>query len=544
MQTSIQNRGRERNLVKVTNEKDDELALFLEMRRREKENNLLLLPGNNNNNNNSNSDELDASLIDSNNNGNSIISKSFSSMPLQRKTRADEFLNSENDKSDYDWLLTPPATPLFPSLEMDAQKTITSQNEGPPARPTALRSRLANIQLEPASKSNIASKHPTLPSILNSSSIGNKKPSPSGGTKTAPRRSATPTSRSTLPSTTKSSRSSTPSSRATLLSTKPVAPPVRSSTPTRSSARSSTPTARPSVSASKPTARSATPTRQQSNPSSLPSVSGPAARSASASKVRPTSSKNPVPSRGSSPTVKSRPWKPSEMPGFSLDAPPNLRTTVPERPASASRGRPGVPSFRSSSAAIGSDTRPRQQSCSPSRGRTTHANASTNGISISAMSKSRYSDSDKVSPLLVGTKMVERVVNMRKLAPPKQDDRHSMHNNSTGKSLSSDSSGFGRTLSKKSLDMAMRHMDIRRSMQGNLQTRVTNIPASSVYSIRSAPTKSKTTSIADSPLATSSSASSEPSVNNTSVCIDGIENEDIELGSQQEVSSSFSGQGR
>lgn len=74
------------------------------------------------------------------------------------------------------------------------------------------------------------------------------------------------------------------------------------------------------------------------------------------------------------------------------------------------------------------------------------------------MSKSRYSDSDKVSPLLVGTKMVERVVNMRKLAPPKQDDRHSMHNNSTGKSLSSDSSGFGRTLSKKSLDMAMRHM--------------------------------------------------------------------------------------
>lgn len=86
--------------------------------------------------------------------------------------------------------------------------------------------------------------------------------------------------------------------------------------------------------------------------------------------------------------------------------------------------------------------------------------------------------------------------------------------------------------------------DIRRSMQGNLQTRVTNIPASSVYSIRSAPTKSKTTSIADSPLATSSSASSEPSVNNTSVCIDGIENEDIELGSQQEVSSSFSGQGR
>lgn len=80
-------------------------------------------------------------------------------------------------------------------------------------------------------------------------------------------------------------------------------------------------------------------------------------------------------------------------------------------------------------------------------------------------------------------------------------------------------------------------------MQGNLQTLVTSIPASSVYSIRSAPTKSKTTSISDSPLATSSNASSEPSVNTTSVCIDGIENEDTDLGSQQEVSSSFSGKG-
>lgn len=50
--------GRERSLRKVTSERDDELALFLEMRRKEKENNLLLLPTDNNN-----SDELDASLL-------------------------------------------------------------------------------------------------------------------------------------------------------------------------------------------------------------------------------------------------------------------------------------------------------------------------------------------------------------------------------------------------------------------------------------------------------------------------------------------------
>lgn len=63
MQASLKTMGRERSLRKVTNERDDELALFLEMRRREKENNLLLLPSNNNNISNNNSDELDACLL-------------------------------------------------------------------------------------------------------------------------------------------------------------------------------------------------------------------------------------------------------------------------------------------------------------------------------------------------------------------------------------------------------------------------------------------------------------------------------------------------
>lgn len=172
----------------------------------------------------------------------------------------------------------------------------------------------------------------------------------------------------------------------------------------------------------------------------------------------PATLKNPVPSRGSSPTVKSRPWKPNEMPGFSLDAPPNLRTSLPERPASASRGRPGGASAQSTSVDAGSHGRRRQQSCSPSRGRA--SNGCTNGsrISMPAKSKAQNNGSDDVNPVLMGTKMVERVVNMRKLAPPKHDDHPSTLNNSAGKSSSLDSTGFGRTLSKKSLDMALRHM--------------------------------------------------------------------------------------
>ncbi|KAF4358783.1 hypothetical protein F8388_022550 [Cannabis sativa] len=547
---------------KVMSEKDEELALFFEMRRLEKENEannglLLQLP-----NDNSNSDELDDLLLESNNSPKSPISKSVSSMPPQRKSRVEEFLNSENDKSDYDWLLTPPGTPLLPSLDLGSQRSATSQVENPSSRPTALRSRPANIQVEPASRRNISSKNPNLPSEKNSSSIGNRRPSSSEGPKTVTRRSATPTARPTLPLTTKPSRSSTPSSRASFPSSKNVAPQARSSTPTMSSARSSTPTrpfsrastpsrstarastptARPALPASKSTARSATPTRQPSTSLNAPGVSAPTGRASSASKLRPTISKSSATSRGPSPTVKSRPWKPSEMPGSSVNAPHNLKTTLPERPASASRVRPVVPVVKSISTVSGANGR--QQSCSPSRGRSSHSTVATSNKNFNKhMSKSSCGDNDEVSPVVIGTQMVERVVNMRKLAPPKRDNDHSSHSYSSGKSQSADSLGFGRSLSKKSLDMALRHMDIRRSMQGgSLRPLVTAIPASSMYSIRSGPTKSRTISNSESPHATSSNASSEPSVNNASSgCLDGSDDiEGNDVGSDQGNSYSAS----
>ncbi|KAK7819811.1 hypothetical protein CFP56_039569 [Quercus suber] len=245
-------------------------------------------------------------------------------MTTTRKTRTDEFLNSENDKSDYDWLITPPDTPVFHSMEKDSQKTVLGQIEIPNARPIVLKSRLAKIQAEPPSRSSIAPKQPTSPSGQNSSSNGKKRPSLSGGLTSATSRPATPTGRPTLPSTTKPSRSTTPSSRGTLPSTKVVAPAVRSSTPTRSAARSSTPTARHSFPAVKCTSRSSTPNRRSSTPSKAPSQSAPPGRSSSAPRSGPAILKNPVPSRGSSPTVKSKPWKPSDIPGFSLELKPNF----------------------------------------------------------------------------------------------------------------------------------------------------------------------------------------------------------------------------
>ncbi|XVF24100.1 hypothetical protein REPUB_Repub13aG0098300 [Reevesia pubescens] len=562
MQTAAAFKQRQQLRASMMKEKEEELALFLEMRKREKQQSNLLL--------HNSSEDFEAPL-GSRPGTLPIFNLSASTTTPARKTSgvADDFLNSDSDKNDYDWLLTPPGTPLFPSLEMESQKTVMSQIGTPKARPTALKSRLANPQPESAARGNLAPKQPAFSPGLNPTGI--RRPSSSGGPGSRP---ATPTGLPTLTGASKPTRSSTPTSRATLSSTKPsisasrpvtsaaksvssamkpATKPVtsttkptvsaartassatkpavsaRSSTPTRSTARSSTPTARPSIPASKPVSRAATPTRRPSTPSSAPTIKS----SPSVTKPTPAASRNSVPSRGASPTVKSRPWKPSEMPGFSLDAPPNLRTTLPDRPLSATRGRPGAPSSRSSSVEPASTGRPRRQSCSPSRGRPPNgAMLHASGSSVPAVSRGYSKVSDNLSPVVIGNKMVERVINMRKLVPPKQDDKHSPHSNLSGKSASPDSAGFGRTLSKKSLDMAIRHMDIRQRIPGNLRPLMTNIPASSMYSVRSGPPRSRTISVSDSPLATSSNASSELSVNNNGICLNGSELED-DIGSER-----------
>ncbi|TQD75963.1 hypothetical protein C1H46_038496 [Malus baccata] len=130
MQAMIKQRQQLR--ASVMKEKEEELALFLEMKKREKERNDLLL---------NSSEEFDSPLGAKP--GTSPIFSISSSTPAPpRKTGADDFLNSENDKNDYDWLLTPPGTPLFPSLELESHKTVMSQHGTPKARPTALKSRV------------------------------------------------------------------------------------------------------------------------------------------------------------------------------------------------------------------------------------------------------------------------------------------------------------------------------------------------------------------------------------------------------------------
>lgn len=132
-----------------------------------------------------------------------------------------------------------------------------------------------------------------------------------------------------------------------------------------------------------------------------------------------------------------------------------------------------------------------------------------------------------MNPVLIGTKMVERVVNMRKLAPPKQD-KHVSHDNP--RKSSQENSGFGRSLSKKSLDMAIRHMDITRTVPNSLRPVVTGTSASSNYGLRSSSANSSTVGVLESPLATNSE-SSELSINNA-YFLYGSEVEHNEVGSR------------
>ncbi|GAU36639.1 hypothetical protein TSUD_212920 [Trifolium subterraneum] len=536
-------------------DRDDELALFHRMKNFENENHDLLLRDS--------TEEFVDSAFGSNPRSSRLFDISSSTDAPVRKTGADDFLNSEIDKNDYEWLLTPPGTPLFPSLEMETKKTVMSQLGASTTRPMALKSRLANPPSEHSRRTNLVSKQQASSPGLSSSGGGTRRPLSSSGNPGS--RPATPTGRSTLTTSSKSSRPSTPTSRTsipstpsrtfipstrtTVATTKPVVSsikttvpviktttvpaarptfpsakltvpsakptvPSRSSTPlSKNTTRSSTPTSRPTLSTSKPASRASTPTRRPSTPSIASSLSAPPVKTSSISKPTPVVSKQPVPSRGTSPTVRSRPLKPSEMPDFSLDAPPNLRTTLPERPVSATRGRPGAPSTRSSSIEHVSSGRPKRQSCSPSRGRPANGISYISGSSMPAVNRGYSKVNDKVSPVVMGTKMVERVINMRKLAPPRPDVKNSPHSLSGKSNSSPDNSGFGRTLSKKSLDMALRHMDIRKRLPGNLRPSMTNIPASSMYSVRSGHQRGLTVSVSGSPHATSSNAGSELSVN-------------------------------
>ncbi|RZC77940.1 hypothetical protein C5167_002121 [Papaver somniferum] len=355
------------------------------------------------------------------------------------KTAMEELLASVDggEKHDYDWLLTPPGSPL-PSSGSLRRAPLTG------SVPTTKSSRLSgtqsesNFSLRPSR--NTSQARPSISSMSFNNRSTNLNTSISSVTSIS--RPSTPGSRSSVPS---AARPSTPTRQSTSVRSRPSTPSRSNERPRASvSSRPSTPTSRPQITAnsvrsnsrpSTPT-RPATPTRRMSAPAAVTITGRPVSRGRVLSNdhnVGPTS-------RGSSPNP--RPRLPVALPDFSLEIPPNLRTTVPDRPISVGRSRPGASvSGRGHSEIAGPTNTPRRPS-SPvvTRGR----------LQVpEPLGRNRlYASGHEISgPMENQTTTSISELSMRKGMRPMTATDHN--------------DGSGRTITKKSPDMALRQMDVR-----------------------------------------------------------------------------------
>ncbi|CAN6715354.1 unnamed protein product [Malus baccata var. baccata] len=400
------------------------------------------------------------------------------------RTGIDDLLSStDGGKHDYDWLLTPPETPLFPSSDgSESQQTLAPPRKSLSRPSSAARpSRLSVSQSEsnhssrPARSSSVT-RSSTSASVYNnyssnrSSNILNTSSAsvssytrPSSPITRSPStaRPSTPTSRPSL------SRTTTPSRTRTVSTTSSVEKPR----PVQSSSRPSTPSSsRPQIPAnlishgSRPNSRPSTPTRR----SSLPSLSPASSPSPSAGRGVLSNGRSSAPSsRPSSPSPRVRPPpQPIVPPDFPLDTPPNLRTTLPDRPISAGRSRPGAAStMKGKPEPPAATIVPRRQPSpivsrgrlteSPSRGRV-HSNGRLPDVHEPPRKSTHIPDLGMRKPVKTST-------------PP------------------ADSTGFGRSISKKSLDMAIRHMDIRNGSANARQLSGSTLFPQSIRSSTSTP---------------------------------------------------------
>ncbi|RZC68441.1 hypothetical protein C5167_031683 [Papaver somniferum] len=239
-----------------TKEKDDDLDLFnhLEM---EEEDDFSLEPN----------DDLDESF--STKLRHFSTSKPGTTIPVRGESI--DLLSGEGDKHDYDWLLTPPGSPVSTSLDNEASLETSSRVGRPRGQPLST-SRSFRAEKGYRNHRSSASPHRLSPSPI--SQARGRPSSASGGASRA---------------------SSTPSSRAQTRS--PCYPRNKPSTPPLESP----------------------PTTFQTTSLSL-------------SRTSPAKT-----SRGGSPSPKFRAWQ-FDDPGFSLKTPPNLRTSIADRPTSYVRG--------------------------------------------------------------------------------------------------------------------------------------------------------------------------------------------------------------
>ncbi|XP_043704634.1 mucin-12-like [Telopea speciosissima] len=420
-------RGRSLESALPLREKDDDLALFNEMQNRERDNFLL-----------DKSDDLDDSL--------STKLKCFSDIKLgisiPVRGESSELLNADSEKNDYDWLLTPPETPLFPSLDDETPSASLASRGRPQTQPISIPRSSAMEKSYRTSRSS-ASPHRLSPSPRSGSNTFQSRGRPSSAPHTSPSPIQRPASPSQRPST----------------------PPTKPSTPTH---RSPTPT-----------------TRRVSTGSS--GIVASSRRGTSPIKT----------SRGNSASPKIRAWQ-STIPGFSSDAPPNLRTSLADRPASYVRG--SSPASRN-----GKDTSSnfRRQSMSPT--------ASRSGSSSFGNDRDRFSSRSKGSVASSGDDDVDSLQSL----PVSISDHSAVRR--AGAFPNSRTPSFSRKPSKtpssssapkRSFDTVLRQMDNRKSPQNMFRPLLSSVPSTTFYVGKTSSTHRPTVSM-NSSVTTSSNASSE-----------------------------------
>ncbi|PIA37559.1 hypothetical protein AQUCO_03000258v1 [Aquilegia coerulea] len=377
--------GQRQNVNAENKDQDeDSLLLFRDMQKRDKERIISLLQP-------IQTDDMES------NSGNYPLYR----IPSAKKFGFD-FLH-ESDKNDYDWLKTPPATPLFASLEMEAgAPELVLQRELPI---------LAHL-----SRVRIPQDVPKMNSLLKSPNPKAKVPLPSLAQRT------------------------------------------------RTNATSSWPTDTTSISGpvvSIPDANERLTTlaisKDLENTTEVPFN-------------LPETTNVDVSARVSPPkrTVTSN--------GFSDETPPNLITN---RASSNLRGRPtnpsiqrqpvdqhdsnSVPSTNRSSSTSRDPIQSRRQSCSPSmsRGRKTELAKQEKGGDPTTMNAQKKNQSENGS-LAFGSSMVEKVMNARKSISQESERKPRFASTTTN-----DNSGFGRFVSRSSVDMAARHKNMRNYSKSN-----------------------------------------------------------------------------
>ncbi|MCO5554146.1 hypothetical protein L7F22_007672 [Adiantum nelumboides] len=255
--------------IRSPQSKEEDLALFHDMRTRENKN--FLHPS---------ADDIETALPTK---LGGLTGFRISASPTPSWKGNDLLATADSDKTDYDWLLTPPGTPLFPSLDKDSLQSYMDQSSVQQSYSASKGSRFPRSHTPELHRMSRKSPGPQTPPSTASSSCSSQSfsrrraPSPSRG-------GSSPTS--------------------------------RPSTPVKTLGRSSTIMNRAST-------RSSPPVLRRTNTS--PSIRSPS-----------TERNAPPPEARTSISPKLQAWQAPEL-GFSAEPPPNLRTSLSDRPASSTR---------------------------------------------------------------------------------------------------------------------------------------------------------------------------------------------------------------